>query len=219
MDESINNDPLTTCYSPLNPMATPNYLRLITHAWRQIALAALLGLVLALAFSLVQPLRYSSAVRMLITQTNPSGTDPYTAIKSTERIAQNLAEIVYTSAFFDAVTQDASVDLSYFPADEIRKRSLWRSTVDTAISPGTGVMTLTAYHPNRDQATTLAVRVAKQISVEAPNFFGFSVRAQVIDSPLPSRFFAKPNFAVNGMYGLTAGLLLGLAWVLGRTRE
>lgn len=199
-------------------MATPNYLRLIVRSWRQILLATLLGLVLALAFSLVQPLRYSSSVKLLITQTNPAGTDPYTAIKSTERIAQNLAELVYTSAFFDAVTKDASVDATYFPTDEIRKRDQWRRTIDTEISPGTGVMSVIAYHTNRDQATTLAVRVAKQLTVEAPNFFGFSVRAQVIDAPLPSRFFAKPNFMVNGAYGVVAGLLLGLAWVLGRTR-
>lgn len=200
-------------------MATQNYLRLIMRSWRQVLLTTLLGLVLALAFSLVQPLRYSSSVKLLITQTNPAGTDPYTAIKSTERIAQNLAQLVYTTAFFDAVTKDASVDAAYFPTDEIRKRNLWEETISTDVSAGTGVMSVTAYHTNRDQATTLAVRVAKQLAIEAPNFFGFSVRAQVIDSPLPSRFFAKPNFAVNGAYGLIAGGLLGLAWVLGKNRE
>lgn len=182
-------------------------------------LATLVGLVLALAFSLVQPLRYSSSVKVLITQTNPSGLDPYTAVKSTERIAQNLSEIVYTSSFFSNVVNDASVNAAYFPTDEINRRSAWKRTIETEVSPGTGVMMVTAYHTDRNQATTLAVRVAKQLAVEAPNLFGFSVRAQVIDAPLPSRFFAKPDFLVNAIYGAAAGLLLGLAWVLGRTKE
>ncbi|OGL73952.1 hypothetical protein A3E39_02030 [Candidatus Uhrbacteria bacterium RIFCSPHIGHO2_12_FULL_60_25] len=200
-------------------MSKPNYFRLIVRAWRQVTLATLMGLVLALAFSLIQPLRYSSSVKLLITQTNPAGVDPYTAIKSTERIAQNLSEIVYTSGFFSAVVDDASVDKNYFPTDEIKKRKAWQDAIASTVSPGTGVMTITAYHPDRNQATTLAVRVAKELAVQAPNYFGFSVRVQVIDAPLPSRFFAKPNFVTNGVAGAAVGLLLGLAWVLWRVKE
>lgn len=176
----------------------------------------LLGLVCALAFSLVQPLRYSSTVRLFIVQTNSTGLDPYTAIKSTERIAQNLTELIYTTAFYNAVVDDPSVDRSYFPTDEISRREKWRGTIEGEVSPGTGVMSLIAYHTDRSQAQTLSVRAAQQLAIQASDYFGFSVRVQVIDSPLPSRFFAKPDFASNALFGATAGLLLGLAWVLGR---
>jgi capsular polysaccharide biosynthesis protein len=200
-------------------MSRPNYVRLIIRSWRQVALTTVLALALALAFSLVQPLKYSSTVKILITQTNTTGLDPYTAIKSTERIAQNLSELVYTSAFFDAVVNDPSVDASYFPTDDLKKRKAWEETISTSVSAGTGLMTVTAYHPNRDQATTLAVRAAKELAVEAPNYFGFSVRAQVIDAPIPSSFIAKPDFITNGIFGAVAGLLIGLAWVLWKVRE
>lgn len=197
-------------------MSKPNYMRLIMRSWRQVALVTLLGLVLALAFSLVQPLRYSSTVRLLITQTNSTGLDPYTAIKSTERIAQNLTELIYTTAFYNAVVDDTSIDRSYFPTDEISRREKWRGTIEGTVSPGTGVMSVVAYHTNRDQAQALAIRTAQQLALQASDYFGFSVRVQVIDSPLPSRFFAKPNFVSHAVYGATAGLLLGLAWVLGK---
>jgi capsular polysaccharide biosynthesis protein len=200
-------------------MARPNYIRLIMRSWRQLALTTLIGLVLALAFSLVQPLQYSSSVKLLITQTNTTGLDPYTAIKSTERIAQNLAEIIYTSAFFDTVVNDGAVDSGYFPADEINKRRKWRRTVETSVSPGTGIMSVTAYHTERNQATTIAVLTAKELAVQAPNYFGFSVRVQVIDAPVPSRFFARPDFATNAVFGAVAGLLLGLAWVLWKVKD
>lgn len=200
-------------------MSRPNYIHILVKSWRQLVIMTLAGLILALAFSFIQPFKYSSTVRMLITQTNPTGLDPYTAVKSTERIAQNLSELIHTSAFFNAVTSDATVDQSVFPKDEIEKRRFWKETIETSVTPGTGVMSISAFHQNRDQATILAVRTAKEIETEAPNYFGFSVKAQMIDSPLPSRFFAKPNFIKNALFGTVCGMLLGFAWVLWKVRE
>jgi uncharacterized protein involved in exopolysaccharide biosynthesis len=200
-------------------MATQNYVRLFTRSWKSIALLTLLGAVLALVASFVQPLRYSSTERVLITQTNATGLDPYTAIKSTERIAENLAEIIYTSSFFNAVMSKAQIDTSYFPEDEIDKRKLWQRTIQTEITPNTGVVSIIAYHPKRDSATELAVRVAQELQTVTPNYFGYSVRVQIIDDPLPSRWFAKPDFTRNVMAGAAIGFLLGAAWVLGRVKS
>jgi uncharacterized protein involved in exopolysaccharide biosynthesis len=200
-------------------MSSPNLVRVFIRAWRFVAVSTLLGLVLAVGFSLVQPLRYSSTVRLLITQTNVAGVDPYTAIKATERIGQNLSEIVYTTSFFNAVMEDEKIDKTYFPTDEISRRNLWKDTIATVVSPGTGIMSVTAYHPSRDQAQELSVRVAQEIADAAPNYFGFSVRVQIIDDPLPSRFFAKPDFITNAAFGAVIGFLFASAWVLGRARE
>lgn len=200
-------------------MATTNYVRLFVRAWRMMIVSTLAGAVLALAFSLAQPLRYSSTERILITQTNATGFDPYTAIKSTERIAQNLSEIIYTSTFFNAVMAKAQIDANYFPADEISKRKKWKDTIETTISAGTGVMSIVAYHPDRGQAIELSVKVAQELAAAAPNYFGYSVKVQIIDDPLPSRFFAKPDFLRNGLLGAVVGVLLASAWILGRIRN
>lgn len=200
-------------------MSSSNFVRVFLNSWRVVAVSTLVGLVLAVAFSLVQPLRYSSTVRLLITQINIAGLDPYTAIKSTERIAQNLSEVIYTSSFFNSVMVDTQIDKNYFPQDEINKRKKWRETILTAVTPGTGVMTVTAYHTVRAQATLLAVRVAQEIANQAPNYFGYSARVQIIDDPLPSRFFAKPDFVSNGLMGAVAGFLLSSAWALSRSKE
>jgi len=201
-------------------MSSPNYFRLFARSWRLILLVTFLGALLAVAFSFAQPLRYSSTERILITQANVAGLDPYTAVKSTERIAQNLSEIIYTSSFFNAVMSKAQgIDASYFPQDEIAKRKLWQKTIETSVISGTGVMTITAYHTSRDQATEFAVRVAQQLVELTPTYFGYSVRVQIIDDPLPSRFFAKPDFAKNALLGAIVGFLLGSAWVLGKARN
>ncbi len=199
-------------------MSTPNYVHLFTRAWRTMLLMTVIGLVAAIAFSFVQPLKYSSTERILIIQTNLAGVDPYTAIKSTERIAQNLSEIIYTSSFFNAVMSKTAVDPNYFPQDENAKRRVWRETIATEVAAGTGVMSVVAYHTSREQAAELAVRVSEQLAAIAPNYFGYSIRAQIIDDPLPSRFFAKPNVLQNGFIGAIVGFLLGGAWVLARVR-
>lgn len=179
---------------------------------------SLLGLLLAIGFSLLQPLKYSSTVRLLITQTNVTGIDPYTAVKSTERIAQNLQQVILTTSFFNAVVASESVDATYFPEDEIKRRNVWANTVETRVAAGTGVMSVIAYHPMRSQATAIAVRVAQEVANQAPNYFGYAVRVQIIDDPLPSSFFAKPDFVRNGLFGAVLGFLVSSIWVLGRVR-
>ncbi len=188
------------------------------RSWKFILLTTVIGALLALGLSFTQTLKYSSTERVLITQTNATGLDPYTAIKSTESIANNLSEIIYTTSFFNAVMAKGSIDASYFPQDEINKRKLWQQTIETQVAPGTGVVSIIAYHPNRDQATELAVRVAEELANVTPNYFGYSVRVQIIDDPLPSRFFAKPEFLRNIAIGAVLGLLLSAAWVLGRIK-
>jgi len=200
-------------------MSTPNYVHVFTRSWRTVLAMTGIGLIVAIAVSFVQPLKYSSTERMLIIQTNLAGVDPYTAIKSTERIAQNLSEIIYTSSFFNAVMSKANIDPTYFPKDENAKRKLWRETIATEVTVGTGVMSIVAYHTSREQAAELAVRVSEQLAAIAPNYFGYSIRAQIIDDPLPSRFFAKPNVLQNALLGAIVGFLLGGTWVLVKLRS
>ena len=75
-------------------------------------------------------------------------------------------------------------------------------------------MTVAAYHPSRDQARILVEAASHELSIQAPNYFGPNVRVQVIDTPLDSRWYAKPDFARNVFLGFGVGLFLGLAWLL-----
>ena len=197
-------------------MSTTNYTRLFLRAWKTIVAPMGIGVGLSLLFSFAQPLRYSSTERLLITHTNVVGIDPYTAIKSTERIGQNLEELIYTTSFFNAVLSKTQIDAKYFPTDEISRRNAWKRTIDARVVSGTGIMSITAYHTSRERAAELAVGVAQELAAITPNYFGYSVRVQIIDDPLPSRFFAKPDFVKNALFGAIAGLLIGITFVLGR---
>ena len=78
-------------------MAKIRYSTIFLRGWSTIILFAVLGLVLAVVFSFLRPLEYSSTVRLLITQ-NVGTVDAYTAARSAERIAEDLATITYTTS-------------------------------------------------------------------------------------------------------------------------
>jgi len=185
------------------------------HGWRIIITTTALGLALALGFSLLLPMQYSSSMRLLITQMNTTGLDPYTAMKATERIASSMSELVYTSTFYQNVMTGAQgFNVNYFPLDEHGKRKLWQKTVETSVAPGTGIMTVTAYHPSRDQARILVEAASRELASQATNYFGADIHVQVIDAPLDSQWLARPNFISNAAFGLFVGLLIGIGWVL-----
>lgn len=172
------------------------------------------GLVLATLCSFLFPLQYASTVRVLITQPNATGLDPYTAVKSTERIASSLSELIGTTSFYDHVIQTEGVDQSYYTGlDEHARRERWQKTIVSSIAPGTGILTLAAYHEQRTQARLLVDASARELANEAPGFFGTNVKVQVIDAPLDSRWIARPDFLKNGFYGLVVGLFLGFGWM------
>lgn len=191
-----------------------------TRAWRTLVVTTLLGTVLALALSFLQPLQYSSTVRLLITQTNTAAVDPYSALKFTERIAGSLSELLYSSTFANNILNSAKdLDQTYFPLDEYSKRKLWQKTVEATVSPGTGILMVGAYHPRRDQAKVIVESASRELALQAPNYFGNNVRVQIIDAPLASRWYSRPNIPKNGLLGFGIGLCIGLAWLLTGNRR
>jgi len=190
-------------------------LRSLIASWRLIVVAGISGVLLAVTLSFLQPLQYSSTVRLLITQPGSINVDAFTVLKSNERIAQNLSQLLRTSTFFENIlTQAPAVEAGYFPNEEYERRRLWNKTISTSVDSGSGLMTISIYHRDLAQARSLVIAASNEISKQAPNYFGPAVRVQVIDSPLNSRWFARPNFLNNGMYGLFIGVMVSTLWIL-----
>jgi capsular polysaccharide biosynthesis protein len=197
-------------------MASFNYTRELFRRWQTIILFGLLGLVLALIISFIQPLRYSSTVRLLILQDLGSSVDAYTASRSEERIAENLSTIVYTSTFFDQVFSSGfQVDTKNFPKDDIKRRREWARTVDAAVSHGTGLLTITAYHTDVTQAEQLVRAIAFVLTQHVKEYTsGGSVQMRLVDAPLSSQWPVKPNILANIASGFFLGGLVGVANIL-----
>jgi capsular polysaccharide biosynthesis protein len=195
-------------------------IRSLLASWRALVGLGIAGALLALAVSFLQPLQYSSTVRLLITQPGSVNVDAFTVLKSNERIAQNLSQLLRTSTFFENILAQAQgVDANYFPSEEYERRRAWNRAIATSVDTGSGLMTISVYHSDVNQARGLVVAASNEIAKQAPNYFGSAIRVQVIDSPLDSRWFARPNFMNNAVYGLFTGIMLGILWSLLRKPE
>ncbi len=196
-------------------MSQPSYGVVLANRWKSLAAFTLLGLVLSLLVSFIQPLKYSSTVRLLVRQ-DIGSSDAYTASRSEERIAENLTNILYTTTFFDDVLNAGfTIDERTFPAEDYKRRKEWGRTVSATVARGSGLMTVVAYHPDVKQAEQIARAVAFVFTQKAKDYTSAAgVDVRLIDAPLNSNWPVKPNLLANGLSGLVLGGLFGVAYLL-----
>lgn len=187
----------------------------LVKEWTTILLAGVLGTALAILLSFLRSLEYSSTTRILITQ-ELGAVDAYTASRSAERIADDLANIVYTSTFFSKVLASGyDIDETYFSDDQITRREEWEDAISASVSRSSGLLSITAYHPDVTQAEELATAVAYVLTTEGWTYTsGGNITVQVVDAPLNSRYPVRPNLFVNGMSGFVLGAIGAAGYVL-----
>lgn len=187
----------------------------LVAGWHTIFFLSALGLLLGVMLSFVRPLEYSSTARLQITQ-ELGAVDAYTAARSAERIADDLAAAVFFSEFYkDAVENSPSIEKSFFPVDETKKRRKWGRTIATSVSRGTGILTIRAYHPDIRQAEALAISVADVLTEKGWTFTsGSNITIRLVDEPLNSRWPVRPNILVNAFSGFILGGLGGVGYIL-----
>ena len=198
-------------------MPQPHFGKIALKGWKKILLFGAIAMVVATGLSFTQKLKYSSTVRMLIIQPSAVNVDPYTAIRSSEQIGNALAQVVYTTDFFSKVTNapNFAIDPTYFPDNDAKRRKLWSQTVSVKVENGTGLLNITVYHPDKDQATAIAQAIAYVMTNAGASYVGGSgLQVKLVDQPLVSTFPVKPNIPINAFTGLVLGALFGAVYVI-----
>lgn len=191
-----------------------NYVRILRREWRTIFFITGGALVLSLILSLIQPFQYSAKTRILVIPSG-SGLDAYSALKSAEAIGENIAQVIYTTSFFDKVVQSNSNIQNIWSTDENKKRKQWEKMIDAEVLYGTGMIDITIYHKDKSQASMLASTIADVLSKEGRNYFGIpGLQIIMVSSPLLSKYPVKPNILLNVFMGLLLGLLAGVTFTI-----
>lgn len=213
LDENINDD----------SMQPVNYFQVTSREWKKVLGTAVLVALLAALFSFARPLEYSATLRLLVIQRSALGLDPYTAIRSAERVSEHLANVVYTSSFLAQVlAPELDVDQSIFNSDARKRREQWQRMVQTEIARGTGILTITAYHPRRDEAEHIATAIGSVLQTAGWTYVGGSaadLQVRVVDEPIASRFPVRPPIPANALGGFVLGALLGVGYVIYRAEQ
>ncbi|HLC95046.1 MAG TPA: Wzz/FepE/Etk N-terminal domain-containing protein, partial [Patescibacteria group bacterium] len=75
----------------------------LVSSWGMLVLGTMLFALLVVGITLIQPLKYSSTVRLLVIQKSDSVVDPYTSSRGAEKIAQLITQIVHSDSFMEKV--------------------------------------------------------------------------------------------------------------------
>jgi capsular polysaccharide biosynthesis protein len=201
-------------------MQPVNYFQVTHREWKKILGLAVLVALLAVLFSFARPLEYSATLRLLVIQRSSLGLDPYTAIRSAERVSEHLANVVYTSSFFEQVmSPEFAIDQTVFKRDERKRREQWGRMVETQIARGTGILTITTYHPQRGEAERIATAIGSVLQTTGWTYVGGSandLQVRVVDAPLASRWPVRPRVATNALGGLVLGAFLAIGYIIYR---
>ncbi len=183
--------------------------------------AGLVVAVLSVAASFLFPIEYRADAQVLIVSRSRFGVDPYTVVKSAERIGENVVPIVKTNHFFGKVMATPGYAIDKTPFENVPeriKRKRWQKAVHASVVYGTGVLNVSAYHTNPKQAVTLAGAVATTLVASAPEYVGGDVTMKVINDPVATRFPARPNLPLNAAVGFVLGAILRSFMVLRKSR-
>lgn len=192
--------------------------QVILRRWKTIVTFSLIGLVIAVASSFIEPLQYASTVRLLVLQ-DVGNVDAYTASRSVELLAENFSTIVYTTTFYDQVMHAGfPINTTYFSTREDLRRKQWGKMVQATVTHGTGFLTLRVYHPNSSEAEQIVNAIAAVLQRDGWTYSpGGKVEVRLVDSALNSRWPVKPNIPVNGFSGFVLGGLVGVGYVFLQT--
>ena len=197
-------------------MSDSHYANAILVGWKRIMLFGIITGLFGTGLSFLFPLGYSSSMRLLIIQKQLNQADPYTAIRASERIADNLGQIIYTTSFFDKVMNAKfNVDKTVFSSDALKRRNQWNRMITTQVIRDSGLLAVSVYHADKEQATQIARAIAFVLTTEGWQYVGGGdLQIRLVDDPIESRFPVRPNIPANALAGFVLGIMVGAGYVL-----
>lgn len=197
-------------------MENLQYSKILRANWDIVALIIGITIVLSLIISLVQPFQYSASTKILVIQKQEMNTDAYTATKSAERIGQNLANIIFTSSFYNEVIESNSNFKNKFSADSIERRKEWNKNIKTSVTPETGILEIDVFDVDRNFASQLVKTITYVLVNKGAEYHGggSNVEIKIVDDVFVSRYPVRPNIILNSALALIIGLLFGSAFVI-----
>jgi capsular polysaccharide biosynthesis protein len=193
-------------------------LKQLFRHWKQLVLVGLLAALFVAGVTLLFPREYRADAQVLIISKTRFGVDPYTVVKSAERVGENIAQVMHTNDFFEKVMnqQGFSIDKSRFEnVPERKKRKRWNKTIQPSVVYGTGILNISTYGRDSQQAMQLASASVDALVAHAWEYVGSDVAMKVVNDPVVTRWPARPSILVNAALGFILGAS-AVAWAVAK---
>jgi capsular polysaccharide biosynthesis protein len=184
---------------------------MLRRRWKIIFLIGVVFALFAAFVTVLFPLEYRADAQVLIISSSRYGVDPYTVVKSAERVGENIAQIMKTSDFYNKVKeqQGTQVDWNYFESlAERKKRKAWDRAVSPSVIFGTGVLSVSTFHQDPVQAERLARAIVSTLERRAVEYVGGDVTLKIVNQPIVTNWPVRPNLVINTFLGFIIGIFL-----------
>lgn len=196
-------------------MDSKEFLQLAKKRYATVITFILVFIIISLIGTLVQPLKYRTTSRLLISQPDTTA-DAYSIARSNQYIGGLISEVIYSGAFLEALnSSDAVFDRNYFSGTYKQNLKKWKKTVFARSGGDSGVIEIEIYHPNPNEARQIALAVNNNIITgQGPyQFTGKQTKITTIDQPITSSFPVNPNIPLNVAASLFFGTLFGFSYI------
>lgn len=173
-------------------------------------------LIIGSVFVLVQDFKFGTKSKILVIQEGYGRVDPYAVSRSVEYLSDLFSRVIYSNSFFALVlNSDFDIDKSYFGEDASRQMKKWKKTISAKAVENSGIINISIYHPDANQAKQIALAVNHILITKNQNYQGLgdSVKVSVLDQPVVSKYPVKPNLVFNLFFILGFSLLFGLVYI------
>lgn len=181
------------------------YVIFILHHLKSLLWFTMLGALLAFSLSLLQEKEYEASGRLIIVSRNLS-LDAYSASKASQLLGGILIEKIYSNDFISDILKADNKILDNFGITAIERVKNWKKSVSAKIKSASGVLELSVFHPDQDQAHRIANAIFEQTILNAQKYIGGQgVEMQIIDSPAVSPKPVRPSISFNALVGALIG--------------
>ena len=201
----------------LNKFKNMKFTTILKRGQKTITLTTLAFLIIALIVTFAQPLKYKTSAKILVIQEFGPEADPFTVSRLNEYLSTSLANVIQSESFFQqTLNAGFNFDNDYFSGSQRQQMKKWRNAVKARALYDSGLMTITVYHPDSEQAQQLTHAIIKTLATKN-NFYHSiqNVDIRIIDSPSVSVLPVKPNVILNILVGIILGAMIGI-WLVYR---
>ncbi len=196
-------------------MELGEFIKILKNKKQTILTVMLLFILLAVAFTFVQPQKYSSESKLLVIQELPAGIDPYQISKSNEYVSSLLTQVILANSFFrETLNAGFNINKNYFPESGDKQMRMWKKTVKVS-SDANGIISIKVYNNNRVQVDQInqAIDFVLINKHQLYHGFGDAVKIKIIEQPVTSDNPIQPNIFINIGFALAFGLLVSMTYV------
>ena len=194
-------------------MGTGDVLRLLQRQWLFIWLAAILGAALGIAWATTRTPEYTADADVLIVVTSGQSTGELAQGSSfSQQQARNFAAVATREVVLGPVIKQLELDTT---VDDLR------SSINVSVPLSTSMISIQATDSSPVMAAAIANATAKQLSATVAalsprvnDVQGAPVSAELIESAVAPERPSSPDYFLLTLFGLLAGIVLGVAWLV-----